>query len=170
MASTIIQNICKQLSAIQDSRVWLGANFSSRLTGINDDNAFIRPHPQLKSVAELIAHISAWQKEAVVKINTKRSGLKDEDPANWLPLVQLSEKGWAAIRKDYEESLSAIIDLLEKQDDSLLDQVYFDIDFQDHFSLRFAINGLLQHSVYHLGQLSLVVKFLAEAGLYNLND
>lgn len=157
---TLINNIIRQLRDIQHERNWVGSSFDQKLESITDAEAFIRPLPDLHSVAEIISHLTAWRKDAMLKLETGRGRLKEEDEENWPPNDKLRPLGWARIRSDYEESLDKLVRLLESKDDDFLSDKYYDQDFKGDREYRFVVDGLLHHDIYHLGQLGIIIKFL----------
>lgn len=158
----LIEHIIQQLLENQAGKAWIGPTFKSRLQVINEDNAFIRPLPGLHSVAEIISHLTTWQKETILKIKTGKGSLTDDCEENWYSNEKLRDKGWERIWSEYQTSLSAIIALLRTKEDSFLKEQYYDTDFKGHYPYSFVINGMLHHNLYHLGQLGIIVKFLKQ--------
>ena len=64
----IIEYIISQLLENQEGNVWVGSTYNSKLKKIDEENAFIRPIPELHSVAEVVSHLTTWQKETILKI------------------------------------------------------------------------------------------------------
>ncbi len=157
---TFINSIVRQLRDIQHERNWVGSSFDWKLKSITDAQAFIRPLPDLHSVAEIISHLTAWRNDAMLKLETGRGKLKEEDEENWPTNDKLSKLGWERIRSDYDRSLDKLIGLLESKDDDFLSEKYYDQDFKGEREYRFVVEGLLHHDIYHLGQLGIVIKFL----------
>ena len=81
-------------------------------------------------------------------------------PKNWLPNEALKTKGWAQIKKEYDNTLNELIALLQDKDDAFLSKIYYDTDFKGDYPYSFLINGMLHHDVYHLGQLGMIIKLL----------
>lgn len=156
----ILKHIIEQLKAIQNGRVWMGPNFARQLGKINESNAFTRPLPDMHSVAEILSHLTTWQKETIIKINTGAGSLTDDCEENWYTNETLKTKGWDSILKEYQESMTMLIELLATKEDRFLEEQYYDPDFKGDFPCAFVINGMLHHSIYHLGQLGLILKFL----------
>lgn len=138
----------------------MGANYLRRFNELEEKDAFSRPLPDLHSVAEILSHLTLWRQETILKIQTGSGSKTEECEENWLPNEKLIPLGWSTVRANYEESLETIIDLLADQDDSFLDQEYFDIDFKGHYPYRFVLQGMLHHDLYHLGQIGLILKYL----------
>lgn len=157
---TLIEDIINQLNDIQENKNWMGANFKDKLAVIESDEAFVRPLPDLHSVAEVISHLTVWRKETVLKIKTGKGSITDDAEENWLDNKRLKEIGWNKIKRDYRESLREIIDLLQTKQDSFLQEKYYDTDFKGHYPYEFLVLGMLHHDIYHLGQLGIIIKYL----------
>jgi len=161
----LIPYIIKELLDNQKGKVWVGATFHKKLATINEKNAFIRPLPDLHSVAEIISHLTTWQKETILKIKTGEGRLTDDAEENWYSNEKLKEKTWSIVLNEYQTSLAALITLLETKEDSFLKEQYYDTDFKGYYPYSFIINGMLHHNIYHLGQLGIIVKYLKQQGL-----
>lgn len=164
--SVKIEYILTQLENIQTGKVWMGPTYDSTLKNINEDNAFIRPLPELHSVAEIISHLTTWQKETILKIKTGEGSLTDESEENWYSNEKLKERKWSVLLSEYKASLTTIIFILKSKEDSFLEKQYYDTDFKGNYPYSFVINGMLHHNLYHLGQLGIVVKYLKLSNQY----
>jgi len=156
----LIDYIIDQLLKSQDGKLWVGSTYKSKLKNIDERNAFIRPLPDLHSVAEIISHLTTWQKETILKIKTGAGSLTDDCEENWYSNESLKKKKWRTIWKEYQTSLAEIIKLLKTKEDSFLTEVYYDPDFKGNYPYSFIINGMLHHHLYHLGQLGIIIKYL----------
>ena len=162
--TAVINHTVQQLQEIHNGKLWMGDNFQKKIQSISSDDAFKRPLPNLHSPAELIAHLTVWRKDAILKIKEGKGQLLDSDPANWMSNSELMKIGWRQLIQEYEESLLAIVDLLQNKSDSFLEEKYEDQDFQGVYNYSFLINGILHHDLYHLGQLGIVIKLIKEQG------
>lgn len=158
--SLLIHEIITQFQNLHRGHNWFGQSYQTKLQDLDPQYYFIRPYPEVHSVAELIVHGTAWRKDATVKIQTGKGELTEASEDDWPDLEQLKEKGWEAIHSDYVASVDSLIRLLEEKEDDFLDTKYQDPEFDGEFPHSFSINGILQHDLYHLGQLGLVIKML----------
>ncbi|MGI9546014.1 MAG: DinB family protein [Flavobacteriaceae bacterium] len=158
--NTKIREIAVQFHHIHRGRNWFGQSYRTKLQDMDPEQYFIRPAADVHSVAELITHATAWRKDAVVKIRTGAGQLTEASDEDWPDLELLQEKGWATIIAEYEESVDGLIGLLEEKDDAFLETTYHDPEFGGNFPYSFTIYGILQHDIYHLGQLGLVASML----------
>jgi hypothetical protein len=162
LQNVIITHLVEQLLLVQNGKPWIGETFEKKINSITEEEAFIRPYPTLHCPAELIAHLTAWRVDAIKKIVNGNGQLLDAQQENWPKMADLQRLGWIQLLKEYDDSLQTIINLLSERNDDFLYQQYYDQDFKGQFSYSFAINGILQHDVYHLGQLGMVIKLIKE--------
>lgn len=163
MSTVLIDDYIKQLREIQNERLWMGQNFSQKLSGISEEEAFTTPHNQLHSIAELIAHLTVWRTETLEKLKTGAGNLTDDMDINWRSNAVLKKYGWDTIWNDYQKSGEALTNYLETKTDSFLEETYYDPDFKGTYPYRFVVQGMIHHDIYHLGQIGLVIKFMKKA-------
>jgi uncharacterized damage-inducible protein DinB len=157
-----INAIIRQLNQLQNGKPWVGETFDKKLAAITAKEAFKRPLPNIHSIAELMAHLTSWRKDIILKIKTGKGSLTTDSHENWPPNPELESIGWEKLLEEYHNSLSEVIVLLQSKDDEFLDELYYDTDFKGSYPYSFAVEGMLHHDIYHLGQIGLVIKLLKE--------
>ena len=75
---------------------------------------------------------------------------------DWKDTIALSEIGWTNLKNLFYESTVTLISALEKQDDTYLETKFLDTDYNFHY----LIEGIIQHDLYHLGQIGITIKIL----------
>ena len=156
----VIQHLIAQYKEVQNGYLWMGGTYAKRLSEVEEEDFFVRPLPDLHSIAEIISHLTLWRQETILKIETGQGSKTDQCEENWLPNENLKPLGWAHLKKEYDSSLDRIIELLSNKDDSFLDEEYYDTDFKGHYPYSFVLNGMLHHDLYHLGQIGIIIKYL----------
>ncbi|MEP0266820.1 DinB family protein [Dokdonia sp.] len=164
--NTKIIDIISQFNCIHEGELWVGTNFMDKVSGITEGTAFIRPIPQIHSIAEIMAHLTIWNQDTAYKIRNKKGKVLDNSPENWRSNATLQEIGWSQLKTDYEQSILEIVVLLGSKSDTFLQETYNDIDFKKEQPFQFAIDGLLHHTVYHLGQIGITIKLLISKELH----
>lgn len=162
MNKKIIEHILQQLLELQSGKLWMGNNFETKINSINEKQALAKPSPTIHSVAELVAHLTAWSDDLILKIKDGEGQLRDDDNRNWPDNNDLKKLGWDKICQNYRDSLNQVIALLKEKDDFFLSEKYYDQDFEAEFDYSYAINGVLQHNIYHLGQMGIIIKLVKE--------
>ncbi|MGI9530255.1 DinB family protein [Lutimonas sp.] len=153
--TVLINNLVKELAAVQEEKSWIGTNFNDQLNALSEQDFFSKL-ADLHSIAEIISHLTTWRKESILKLKTGTGSITDADPTNWISNEFLRKIGKDQIIAAYNESLEQIILLLESKNDSYLSETYFDTDFKGYYSYDFLLKGVLQHDIYHLGQIGLI--------------
>jgi len=157
MSRLLIENIIRQLNEIQDGSLWFDQCFKDKIDHLSDDEALTRPMPQMHSVAEHISHMLEWRKECVLRFK----GLKTElmnSPADWKDIAELRMLGWTNLKKALYDSRLELIHLFANQDDTYLETKFLDTEYNFHY----LIEGIIQHDLYHLGQIGVTIKLLNE--------
>lgn len=169
MKNSIIDHTIQQLLEVQNGKLWMGDTFQKKIDSITEEEAFLRPLPTLHSVAELMAHLTAWREDAILKITNGKGRLTDDSEKNWPDNNALKKIGWNKLIQDYQDSLSDLIDLLRDKEDPFLAKQYYDQDFKGQYDYSFVINGMLHHDLYHLGQMGIVIKLIKEGSSSELD-
>ena len=156
----LVTEIIQQFQNIHRGRNWFGQSYKTKLDDLDEKYYFQKPGPQVHSVAELISHTTAWRIDAVLKIETGKGELTELSDEDWPDLERLKAKGWEVIYDEYVDSVDSLIRLLETKDDNFLKTTYHDPEFGGEYPFSFTVFGILQHDLYHLGQLGLVCKML----------
>lgn len=157
-----INSIIRQISEVHDGLIWAGASYNKKLSHLKENEMFVRPLPSVHSIAEIIAHIISWRKDTILKLKTGRGELTDSNPNNWRSNDELMTVGWEKIREEDNNTLGELLELIQDKDDSFLDELYYDPEFEGNYPYSFVLEGMLHHDIYHLGQIGLVIKLLTE--------
>lgn len=155
MPQILIKNIIRQLKEIQDGSLWFDQCFKDKIEPLSDADAFTRPIPEVHSVAEHISHILEWRKECLLRFKGQRTELMDS-PDDWKDNDTLRKTGWENLKNLFYESTVTLIRALENQHDAYLETMFADTNNNFHY----IIEGIIQHDLYHLGQIGITIKLL----------
>ena len=92
------------------------------------------------------------QKRLQKDIETDMPFFESQDWRAIDPAIHTWEKGL----KQFKEIHKTIIQLLSKADDSILSEI---VDYRK-YDFRSLLNGLIQHNIYHIGQIAYVKKMI----------
>lgn len=158
MPQVLIKDIVRQLIEIQEGSLWFDQCFKEKIDKLSNDEALTRPIPQVHSVAEHISHIIEWRKECLLRFNGQRTDLMNS-PDDWKDNIALRKIGWINLKHLLYESTVTLVDALQGQDDTYLETKFLDTDYNFHY----LIEGIIQHDLYHLGQIGITIKLLNQA-------
>lgn len=156
MKRRITENIIAQLKDVQNGKTWYDDNIEKKISGITETEAFLRPIPEIHSVAELVSHMCVWRLEALRRLKGQESGLTEESPENWKSNDELKEIGWQRLKADLNQSQNELVNFLSDKDDAFLEET----KYKNNYPFKFLVEGILHHDLYHLGQIGITIKLL----------
>lgn len=146
----------RNFGEIYNGDPWLGESFMGKLEDVTEKEAFTPPAIGVHTIAELVAHVIYWRSPIIKRLKGEKNyvGLMDS-PENWPSLASLKSKGWKKLLEEFDESQEQLISLLEKAKPGFYNEQY-----KPGVSWDQMIEGVVQHDIYHLGQLALVKKMI----------
>lgn len=155
---TNLQQFIKEITDFQNGIPWYGHNFHEIVDDITPGEALAVPGNG-HSIARLVFHMIKWRKALSERlIGTPGFVAKDDDPDNWVPLNTLNAESWEAAKKEHERQFEIIVSELKKRDEPFLNE-----EWMPGKSYRYLIAGVIQHDIFHLGQISLLRSLLRSA-------
>jgi uncharacterized damage-inducible protein DinB len=138
---------------------WHGPSLASILDGISAEQAARKPSPDAHSIWEVLLHMTGWKRE----VAHRAQGHAAAEPAqgDWPPVGDVSDRRWLEAQEDHRRAQRELLDLVRGLDDDRLsarvpgNSAAF---IGAGISLKATLYGLLQHDVYHAGQLALLKK------------
>jgi uncharacterized damage-inducible protein DinB len=158
MSTKETQAIIDDLRMVLDGQPWFGRPLYSILDGIHPAVVFKRPNEEGHSLIDLLYHMITWADFTLKRLKGEPSSKEEEETMDWRqidPLEHTWAKGLVELRNIHEQ----IIDDLSKRDDEFLDK---NVEGRD-YTFRFMLKGLVQHDIYHLGQIAYLTKWLIPA-------
>lgn len=150
MSNKQIRELIVQFKTLYEGEPWFGTSMWHILEDVTDKVAFNTPTKNAHSIAQITWHMVYWRQSLIKRLagdTTYKGSMKSDD--NWSTETKLKNLGWSAIRELLGTSQKQVVELLEKQTDKLLDEPY-----SAKASYRDLITGIIQHDIYHLGQIA----------------
>ncbi len=148
-----IARIIDQLDRAYSGDAWHGPNLLRLLDGLSAEHASKHSIQGAHSIWELVNHIAAWntivQHELdgdVVEISTER---------DWPPVWDASDVAWMRSLETLSESRRRLRKAVEGLRDEQLDEK--PVARSDN-SRYLMLHGLVQHDLYHAGQIAVLKK------------
>jgi uncharacterized damage-inducible protein DinB len=152
-----IQSIIRNFENTLDGEPWYGRPVFAILREVESSIAYKKPTADSHSLIELLYHMLTWAEFTLKRI--EKDDINDLDAFEKLdwreidPKIHDWDEGLAALIATHQE----IIALLGTKDDSFLNDI---VDYRQ-YDFRYLLNGLIQHNIYHLGQIAYLKKLLA---------
>ena len=149
--------IAEQLKDVYEGKPWFGRNMNEILSEIHPSVAFEKPNGQ-HSILELLWHMITWKEFTLSRLRSDSE----------LPVTYFEQNDWReldhsdpALFKRALDQLAQLhnelIEVIRQQKDGLLSQGVRDRDY----NFRKLLYGIVQHDIYHLGQIAYVKKIVA---------
>lgn len=158
---TEIDRIIDELQREFSGDAWHGSPLLQILDGLSAEQAAARPVPEGHSIWELVLHITAWKGE----VRRRLSGAPASDPeeGDWPAIGDPAPERWwralEALRAAHDRLVTAIRELPEEK----LFEATNDPrnrPLGTGVSYYVLLHGIVQHDVYHSGQIALLKKAL----------
>lgn len=154
-----IARIADQLEREHAGDPWHGSPLSQILEGLTHSQAATHPIPGAHSIWELVLHLAAWKNEA----RRRLSGAAAAEPrdGDWPEVEDISADGWRQARARLELAhrllVSAVRELPEPR---LFEATTDDRDRALGVGVTYyeLLHGIVQHDVYHAGQIAILKK------------
>ena len=147
-----INKILDQLEINFRGDAWHGPSLMRLLADVTTEQAAARPIQNAHSIWELVLHIKVWKDAPRRRLAGEAFEPTPEE--DWPEVTDSSEAAWENILKELEASHEKLAVALSKLDDSKLHQPATGEDYSNYFM----IHGVIQHDLYHAGQIVLLKK------------
>lgn len=149
--------LADKLRRVYAGDAWHGANTTAILDGITAEMAMQRPLPKMHTIAELVAHLITWREFGVrVLSGDVDYRVEVNSDVDWPTFTELSDEAWQVMRTKLDDTQERMVHLLETMTDEELDAPAG----WRPFSFRVIAEGVIDHDIYHGGQIALIKKLL----------
>ncbi|KYG73194.1 DinB family protein [Roseivirga echinicomitans] len=156
--------INKLLSTLEDSfqgLPWFGESLMDKLSRIDYRIVNIAHIPTTNSIARLVHHIINWRIFVIEKIKGNDAfDIEMNSQNDWTDLHISTEKDWADLIQKLVNTQKEIFDLLNAKTDEFLQTPVYGREY----TIQRLIEGIVQHDIYHQGQIAVVAKQAALKG------
>lgn len=147
-----VARIADQLKTAIEGDAWHGQALQEILADVSHEQAAARPLAGAHNIWEIVLHITAWLE--VVRERFQGRTVELNEAGDWPAVVEQSAESWAKALDGLSRSKTALLDLLSPAPDSKLNESVPGTGY----SVYFMLHGVIQHSLYHAGQIALLKK------------
>ena len=147
--------LADQIRRAFEGSAWHGDSILELLADVNAKTAGARPIKDAHSIWEILLHIAAWD-----DVVTRRAGgtaVTLADAQNFPVVTDSSEAAWnqaiETTKKTHHELIRAVAAF---PDARLAEQVPGKT--QNYYNFYYMFSGIVQHELYHAGQIALLKK------------
>ncbi len=158
---TSLNSIIADFNSFFDDNPWFGDSYLDVISDISAEDALVTP-PNGHSIAVILWHMVKWRKTLTERLlgNTDfRADVTDAD--NWPSAESQTPATWEAAKSAFAEQQTILIEHLGIREESFLDT-----EFMPGRNYRRLVAGVLQHDIYHLGQIAFLKGLIRKSGTW----
>jgi len=153
-----IDRILDQMDRAFSGDAWHGPSLMSLLDGLSAEDASKHAVHGAHSIWELVHHLAAWN--AIVRQRLQGESVDVTAERDWPPVWEVNEKTWKRALENLSDSrsrLRAVVAGIQDDQLDLMDQK----TSGPNTSRYVVLHGVIQHDLYHAGQIAVLKKALA---------
>ena len=152
---TETERISRQYELVLHGDAWHGDAIWKILDGISAECAAHRPLAECHTIWEIVMHMTFWEDVATRRLYSERAGL--DEALNFPSMPSITDANWQKTLERFRASNEQFAKALSKLDPARLDE----LSAAGKRSFYDEAHGLIQHNVYHAGQIALLKKDFA---------
>ena len=147
-----VERIVEQLHRVFDGDAWHGPALLSILREVNAKQAATKPIANAHSIWEMVLHIITWKN--VVRRRLAGEAIEPTPAEDWPRIERVDDAAWketcAALKSAHQQLLQAVSRLRDDQLEG--------IAAGKSYTVYVMLHGVIQHDLYHAGQMALLKK------------
>ncbi len=146
--------LIEQLKETWDGDPWFGRNVRVLLGEVDAATAVQKLNGQ-HPILELVWHMCTWREFTIHALQPGSAfSAKYFEDLDWRELDHADFSLWQKGLEKLRETQQRLVALLEQQDDAILEENVR----ERTYNYRKLITGVIQHDIYHLGQIAHITK------------
>jgi len=152
-----VDRIVDQLTRAFEGEAWHGSAVLEILNETSARQATTRPIDGAHTIWETALHITAWLRACRRRLEGDRAELSDSE--DWPAVIHTTDEAWREVVTAMKQALDELRAVISSLDDSRLEQPII----AGMSSVYITLHGVIQHSLYHAGQMGILKKAQGKA-------
>lgn len=150
------QSIIRHMENVNSGEPWFGRAAYSILEEVDIKKVAVKPNGSEHSMLELLWHMNTWAAFTLKRL--EKDTEQDMAAFETLDWRQLNPKqhSWKKGLTEFKAIQKQIMKILKKKEDTFLKET---VDYRK-YNYCFLLNGMIEHNIYHLGQIAYLNKLL----------
>jgi len=153
---TETERLLRQYQMVLRGEAWHGDAIWKILDGISPECAACRPLADAHTIWEIVMHMTFWEGVGAKRLAGQRAGL--DEALNFPATPAVTEANWQQTLGQFRASNKEFGRALSKLDTARMDE----LSAAGKRSFYDEAHGVIQHDVYHAGQIALLKKDFAK--------
>lgn len=152
-----ISRLIEMFRSAAHGKTWHGQSVWETLQNISAEEAASHPIPESHSIWDYLLHLINWREYTVRTLLDDEPYIVDlNTEKDWTTITDFSQEAWESALELYKKSTDELSEAIKTIDDSKLEEVVW----EHKFTFYTLLHGVIQHDIYHSGQIVLLKKML----------
>jgi uncharacterized damage-inducible protein DinB len=149
---TEIERIIDQFDRAVNGNAWHGPSVTEIISDVDHTIASAAPMHGVHTIWEIMLHIIAWMQIGTKLVNGEQTP-KDIPPIqDWPPVKDTGEASWIHAKNQLQEVHHGFAQRISQ----LTDADLLKNATGKNYTLYFLLHGIIQHNLYHAGQMAII--------------
>ena len=154
----LVAQIAKHFREVHFGGNWTSVNLKDTLAGINWLQATTRVY-SFNTIAALVYHVNYYVSVVSKVLQGESLNASDKYSFDMSPIQ--TDEDWQRLLDKLWTDAETFAMLIEQMPDSKLEEIFVDEKYGTYYR---NLNGIIEHTHYHLGQMVLIKKILLQPG------
>jgi uncharacterized damage-inducible protein DinB len=147
-----VLSLKKKIEEVYDGDPWYAEPVKSILEKVDPEIIFKKENKNAHSIAEIVAHMIGWREFTLSRMINDDFKLEQEESFDWERIDKNEKTVWQSLQNALEKNQQEILKVLGQKNDDFLESPVNERTYK----MEYLIEGIIQHDIYHAGQVSLL--------------
>jgi uncharacterized damage-inducible protein DinB len=158
---TTSEKLQRELEKVLSGDPWYGDSVYDIISKVTFETAYEKPQGSVHNVAGIVLHMISWTEEMMDRLNGMMAGVPTS--GDWPPTGNPDEQKWQNYVNDLKLVNVNLIGLIQHfPEEKWSEPVNYDKghNLGSEVNYEELVNGLIQHHIYHSGQIALLTRII----------
>ncbi|WP_461449715.1 DinB family protein [Mucilaginibacter sp.] len=156
---TISEKLQQELEKVLSGRPWYSIGVYDTIAKVSFEAAYEKPPGSVHNIAEIVLHMVSWTEEVMDRMNGMTAGVPSS--GDWPEIGAPGEQKWQSYVEDLKLVNVNLIGIIQNFPEEQWSEAVDDQrDTRPLFTYEELINGLIQHHIYHSGQIAILNRII----------
>ncbi|MGN6395744.1 MAG: DinB family protein [Mucilaginibacter sp.] len=158
---SISETLSNELEQVLSGDAWYGDPVCKILGKVNFETAYEKPAGSVHTIAGILLHMLAWTEEVMDRLNGMTAGLPSS--GDWPDPGAPDEQKWQQFVNDFKLVNVNLVHLIRTFPEEQWSEPILDERNREQgtgVSHEALVRGLIQHHIYHSGQIALLIRII----------
>lgn len=151
-----LTGIIKKMKQVFEGDPWYGKSVMKIIADVNESIIYQKPNASAHSAIELLYHMINWEEFTLHQLEGSVNDPSRYELQNWRE-IEPQTHTWSEGIAAFSAMHKRIVEILNASGEDILEK---EVAYRK-YNMRFLLDGLIDHNIYHAGQLALLQKTLA---------